>query len=95
MNKIINYGIIISVAYSVGLIIYILICKGLNYSLLELRYKNIIGFATIFIGLISFILILSANIFSIEIWKVYNLLFYEIILYTLALIILGIVIILK
>ena len=95
MNKIINYGILISIVYSIGLLICILICKGFDYSFLQLKYKNIIGIVTIFVGLISLILVLLAKIYSIEIWNVYTLLFYEIFLFTLALIVFGIVIILK
>ena len=95
MNKIINYGILISIVYSVGLLICILIYKGFDYSFLLLKYKNIIGVVTIFVGLISLILVLLAKIYAIEIWNVYTLLFYEIFLFTLALIAFGIVIILK
>lgn len=95
MNKIINYGVLISIVYSVGLLICILICKEFDYSFLQLKYKNIIGVVTIFVGLISLILVLLAKIYAIEIWNVYTLLFYEIFLFTLALIVFGIVIILK
>lgn len=95
MSKIINFGIITSILYSVGLLIFILICQRFDYSFLQLKYKNIIGVVTIFVGLISLILVLLAKIYSIEIWNVYTLLFHEIILYTLALIIFGIVIVLK
>ena len=95
MNKIINYGILISIVYSVGLLIYILICKGLDYSFLQLTYKNIIGVVTIFVGLISLILVLLAKIYAIKIWNAYTLLFHEIFLFTLSLIAFGIVIILK
>lgn len=95
VKKIINYGILISIVYSIGVLIYILICQGFDYSFLQLKYKNIIGIVTIFVGLISFILILSSKFYSNKVWNVYTLLFYEIILYTLALIIFGIVIVLK
>ncbi len=95
MKKIINYGILISVVYSIGLLLYLIVCKIFNNEFVLPSLKNTIGVITIFMGLMSLTLIILSKIYLIKIWAIYELLFYEILIYAIVIIIFGIAILFK